>query len=389
MKELYLDHAATTPCAKEVVTAMMPLFADEFANPHSTSHLAGAVVAERVEEARAEVAGLLGVQAREVIFTSGATESNNLAIKGAAHFAASQGGSRRRIITLATEHKCVIESVRDLGEEGVEPVILPVGRDGRVDPDRLRHALEVPTILVSIMAANNETGVIQDIAALSPLVRAAGALMHCDLAQAAGKMPVDAGLFDLASVSAHKLYGPKGVGALFVRQRPRVRLQPLFSGGGQERLLRSGTLPAPLVAGFGVAARLAGERLGIDGTRLEQMRQVLLDGLRMRQTDFEINGEGAPCLPGIISLRFPGAPAVQVLAEAPELALSAGSACSSADVAPSYVLTAMGLTAEEARESLRLSPGRYTTAADMERAAEVLARAVRAVRQGAPHAKTV
>ena len=215
-----------------------------------------------VEEARAQVGELIGAEAREIIFTSGATESNNIAIKGAARFAASMGDARRRIITVATEHKCVLESVADLAAEGFEPVFLPVGSDGLLDPDTLRHALQTPTLLVSIMAVNNETGVIQDLAGLASIAKQAGALIHSDLAQAVGKIPLDLAGWkvDLASISGHKLYGPKGVGALFVRRRPRVRLSPLFSGGGQERGLRSGTLPAPLIVGLGEACRLAGWR---------------------------------------------------------------------------------------------------------------------------------
>ncbi|MCH4022602.1 MAG: cysteine desulfurase [Acetobacter sp.] len=383
MEELYLDHAATTPCAPEVVTAMMPFFAEYYANPHSSSHVSGALAAQSVEDARARVAGLIKADPKEIVFTSGATEANNLAIKGAARFSARHGGNRRRVITLATEHKCVLESVRDLAAEGFEPVILPVDANGCVDPERLKAALAEPTLLVSIMAANNETGVLQDIEALSALVRGAGALMHSDLAQAAGKIPFDSAWIDLGSISAHKIYGPKGVGALYVRHRPRARLEPLFSGGGQERTLRSGTLAPPLIAGFGVAADLARQRLAQDDAHLRALRQVFLETLALEGADFKLAAQDVPSLPGLFNLRLQGAPAVELLSCVPELALSVGSACSSADIAPSYVLTAMGMTHDAAQESLRLSPGRYTTAADMVRAARLLARAARNVRGSA------
>ncbi|WP_291365698.1 cysteine desulfurase family protein [Acetobacter sp. UBA5411] len=382
MQEIYLDNAASTPCDARVMAVMAPLFAEEFANPHSDTHAPGKRAAEAVEQARGHVAELIGADPREIIFTSGATEANNLAIKGAARFRMKQGDGRKRIITVATEHKCVLESVRDLAQEGFEPVILGVDHNGQVDPAALRDALAVPTALVSIMAANNETGVMQDLSNLGRIVKEAGALLHSDLAQAAGKMVVDVRELDLdlASISAHKMYGPKGVGALFVRRRPRVRLEPLFSGGGQERGLRSGTLPSTLIAGFGEAARIARAEWQADDQRLSTLAQELFHGLSERQTPFVINAEAARRLPGIISLRLPAAPAIQVMEALPQMALSVGSACSSADLAPSYVLTVMGLNPTEAAESLRLSPGRFTTPADIVRVAELLADAAQRVR---------
>ncbi|NHN89075.1 cysteine desulfurase family protein [Acetobacter conturbans] len=382
MQEIYLDNAASTPCDARVMAVMAPLFAEEYANPHSGTHAPGQRAAEAVQTARAEIAALIGADPREIIFTSGATEANNLAIKGAARFRARQGDGRKRIITLATEHKCVLESVRDLALEGFEPIILGLDRNGHVDPDRLREALSVPTALVSIMAVNNETGILQDLSVLSGLVKEAGALLHSDLAQAAGKTGIDVKTLnlDLASLSAHKMYGPKGVGALFVRRRPRVRLEPLFSGGGQERGLRSGTLPSTLVAGFGEAARIARKEWSADNDRLAGLAAELFHGLGTRQVAFSINGEDARRLPGIISLRLHDAPAMKVIEALPHLALSIGSACSSADLTPSYVLTAMGMEPSEAAESLRLSPGRFTTPADIARTADLLAGAVQKVR---------
>ncbi|NHO32859.1 aminotransferase class V-fold PLP-dependent enzyme [Acetobacter fallax] len=386
MEELYLDNAATTPCDPRVIEVMMPLFAEDFANPHSTTHAPGERAAKAVETARAGIAALIGADPREIIFTSGATEANNLAIKGAARYRARHGDGRKRIVTVATEHKCVLESVRDLASEGFDPVILPVDRNGRLNPDHLREAVSVPTALVSIMAANNETGVLHDLPVLSRIARDGGALLHSDLAQAAGKTALDVRALDLdlASVSAHKMYGPKGVGALFVRRRPRIRLEPLFSGGGQERGLRSGTLPAALIAGFGCAARIATRQGEADARHLAHLAEALCNSLHARQVAFSINAKDAPRLPGILSLRLPGVPPLALMEQVPELALSVGSACSSADLAPSYVLTAMGLSPEEAAESLRLSPGRFTTPASITRAADLIACAAQQVRGAGP-----
>ena len=384
MDELYFDHAATTPCDPRVQAVMLAALEGENGNPHSTTHASGRKATGLVEAARAEVAALMGADPREIIFTSGATEANNLAIKGTARHLAALGSPRRRIITLATEHKCVLESVRDLAQEGFEPVILSVDANGCLDPAVLQKALEVPTALVSIMAANNETGVVQDLATLAPLVEQAGALLHSDLAQAVGKMPVDVRRMGLAlgSVSSHKLYGPKGAGALFVRRRPRVRLQPLFSGGGQERGLRSGTLPGFLLAGFGEACRIAQAEGAKDAAHLAHLQTVFLARVKQSLPGVVVNAEAAPRLPGLFSVRLPeGLRALDVIAAMPGLAVSLGSACSSAEIAPSYVLEAMGLGRDEAGRSLRLSPGRFTSAAEAERAADMLVQAAAMVRE--------
>lgn len=377
---IYLDNHATTPVDPRVLAAMRPWWEENFANPASVEHTLGRAAEAAVEAARAEVAALIGAEAREIVFTSGATEANNLAIKGAARFARRQGSERRRVITLATEHKCVLESVRDLAEEGFEPVILPVGRDGLLDPALLAEALRVPTLLVSVMAVNNEIGVIQDLAALAEPVKAAGALLHTDAAQAAGRVPLDLGRLpvDLLSLSGHKIYGPKGVGALYVRRRPRVRLQPLFSGGGQERGLRSGTLPAPLLVGLGEAARLAGAEREADAERIRTGRDRLLAALRATVPGLRPNGDAARRVPGNLSLTFPGGASAQaMLARLRGLCVSTGSACSSAEVEPSYVLRAIGLPEAEARATLRIGIGRFTSPADMDRAAALLAEAWR------------
>ena len=374
---IYLDNQATTRCDPRVVAAMLPWFTDAFGNPHSAEHAMGQHAAEAVESARAHLAALLGVEPRELVFTSGATEANNLAIQGVARHALGTGDPRRRLVTLATEHPCVLETVRDLGSDGFEPVVLPVRPDGRLDPERLRAALAVPTLLVSIMAVNNETGLIQDLARLAPIVRAGGALLHSDLAQAAGKMPLDLRALDLdlASVSGHKFYGPKGVGALFVRRRPRVRLRPLFSGGGQERGLRSGTLPTPLVVGLGEAARLALLEQDGEAVRVRVLRDRLLHRLRTLVPGLQLNGGLDDRIPGNLNLRFPGCRALDVIAGAPELCVSTGSACSAADLAPSHVLSAMGLDVDQVSRSLRLAVGRFTSAAEVDEAAFCLARA--------------
>jgi cysteine desulfurase len=353
--------------------AMMPWFEARPGNPSSAEHAAGTQAAEAVEAAREEVAALLGASSTEIVFTSGATEANNIAIKGAARFAGA--GERRRVITAATEHKCVLESVRDLEREGFEPVILPVTRDGSVDPDVLEDALRTPTLLVSLMAANNETGYVHDLAPLAALAHAAGAKFHSDLAQAAGKIPVDVSLLDAASVSAHKVYGPKGIGALYVRRNPRMRLTPLLSGGGQERGLRSGTLPTPLIVGFGVACRIAREGREAECIRLAALRDRLLAGLRARIPGLVVNGPMTRRLSGNVSIRLPGVRTLDVICACPDLAVSTGSACTSAAVVPSHVLTAIGLTAAEAGASLRVGIGRFNSAADIDTAIDWLASA--------------
>jgi cysteine desulfurase len=371
MNLVYLDNQATTACDPRVVEAMLPWFAARPGNPSSAEHAAGAEASDAVEAAREDVAALLGAASTEIVFTSGATEANNIAIKGAARFAGCS--ERRRVITAATEHKCVLESVRDLEREGFEPVILPVTRDGAVDPDVLADALRTPTLLVSLMAANNETGYLHDLAPLAALARAAGAKFHSDLAQAAGKIEVDIGCLDAASLSAHKVYGPKGIGALYVRRHPRMRLAPLFSGGGQERGLRSGTLPTPLIVGFGMACRIAREAREAESARLAALRDRLLAGLRARIPGLTVNGPMTRRLAGNVSIHLPGVRTLDVIAACPDLAVSTGSACTSAAVVPSHVLTAIGLTAAEAGASLRVGIGRFNSAADIDKAVHWLA----------------
>ena len=376
-RPIYLDNPATTAWDPRVLAKMLPWFTEHYGNPHSAEHIMGRQAEDAVEAARAEVAALIGADVREIVFTSGATESNNIAIKGAARFAARAGDPRKRIITVATEHKCVLEAVRDLAEEGFEPIILPVQPDGLLAPDTLRAALVIPTLLVSVMAVNNETGVIQDIAALAALTHAAGAIFHTDAAQATGKIPLDvAGMqLDLLSISGHKLYGPKGVGALYVRRRPRIRLAPLFSGGGQERGLRSGTLPAPLLIALGEACRLAGQDMAADAARIATLRDRLLAGLRAATPGLTLNGSWDHRIPGNLNLTFPAGTAAAMMQAMPELCVSTGSACSSAAVEPSYVLRALGLSDEAAARTLRVGIGRFTSAAEIDAACALFAAA--------------
>ncbi|GAA0572057.1 IscS subfamily cysteine desulfurase [Craurococcus roseus] len=390
-RPVYLDNHATTPPDPRVLAAMRPWWEENFANPHSVEHAMGREAEEAVEAARGHVADLVGAEAREVVFTSGATEANNIAIKGAARFAASQGSGRQRVVTLATEHKCVLECVRDLASEGFEAVVLPVGADGLLDLDVLRGAFAAaPTLLVSVMAVNNEIGVAQDLAAIGAMAKEAGALFHTDAAQAAGRVPLDVGEagIDLLSLSGHKVYGPKGIGALYVRRRPRVRLAPLFSGGGQERGLRSGTLPAPLVVGFGEAARLAAAEMILDGGRVASQRDRFMAALGAEVSGVRLNGHPERRVPGNLNLTFPGGVDAQALmAAAPEVCVSTGSACSSAAVEPSYVLRAIGLPEAEARATLRIGIGRFTSPADVDRAAAALAAAWRRVAAGTEPAR--
>ena len=380
-RPVYLDNQATTRCDPRVLDAMLPFFTERYGNPHSVEHAMGQDAEAAVETARAQVAALVGADVKEIVFTSGATESNNIAIKGAARFAAQftlQGGKeRRRVVTVATEHKCVLESVADLADEGFEPVFLPVRPDGLLNPAVLRDALATPTLLVSVMAVNNEIGVIQDIPALAAIAKDAGAVFHTDIAQATGKIPVDLNGWrvDLASISGHKIYGPKGIGALFVRRRPRARLTPLFSGGGQERGLRSGTLPAPLVVGLGEACRLAQAEMAEDTARISALRTHLLDALQRDIPGITVNGSMHARIAGNLNVTFPGATAADLMARAPELCVSTGSACSSAEIEPSYVLRALGLSPEAADRTLRIGIGRFTSPADIDYAAAALAAA--------------
>jgi cysteine desulfurase len=373
---IYLDYQATTPTDPRVVEAMMPYLVQRFGNPHSGSHGFGQEAADAVERAREQVAALIGAEAREIVFTSGATEANNLAIKGAARFLKPR---RHRLVTVATEHKCVLESCRALVAEGCELTVLPVERDGLVDLDRLRAAIDERTALVSVMAVNNEIGVVQDLAAIGTIARGAGALFHTDAAQAFGKIPLDVAgqSVDLMSISGHKVYGPKGIGALYVRRRPRVRLEPLFSGGGQERGLRSGTLAPALIVALGEAAEIAGREMTAEAARLAALAALFLERLG---PGVAVHGDRRARISGNLNIGFAGVAALDLMAAVPELAMSVGSACTSAEVEPSYVLSALGLDAAAAGAALRIGFGRFTTEAELLRAADRLRLAVAGLR---------
>ena len=369
---VYLDYQATTPTDSRVVQVMLPYFTEIFGNPHSRSHAFGTAAETVVETARAQVAQIIGADAKEIVFTSGATEANNLAIKGIARF--HQGG-RSQIVTCATEHKCVLESCRALEQDGFTVTVLPVAANGLIDLDRLEAAVSEQTLLVTIMAANNEIGVLQPLAAIGAICRAKGAYFHTDAAQAVGKIPLDvtAMNIDLLSISAHKLYGPKGIGALYVRRRPRVRLAPLLSGGGQERGLRSGTLPTPLCVGFGSACVLAAATMEEEAHRLRKLRDRLFNGLVARLQHIYLNGDADRRLAGNLNLCFPGVDGEELMVRLRDLAVSSGSACTSASIEPSYVLRALGLSKEAAHASLRLGLGRFTTEEEVDYAVERLA----------------
>jgi cysteine desulfurase len=383
---IYLDNQASTPLDPRVLDAMMPYFTEHFGNPHSESHVYGKNAMAAIDAARADVARLINADPREIVFTSGATEANNLALKGVAHFVrahpSTAGEVRDRIVVLTTEHKCVLESAATLQREGFEIDYLAVEADGLVSLDRLAATLTERTLLLSVMAAHNEIGVLQPLAEIGALCRFRGVLLHTDAAQAFGKTPLDVETMkmDLMSISGHKVYGPKGIGALYVRRRPRVRLLPLIDGGGQERGLRSGTLPTPLCVGLGRAAALAAEEMGAEARRLGQLRDRLKDGLAKRIDGLRVNGDSEHRLPGNLNLSFPSLTASELIAACPSVAMSTGSACTSATVEPSYVLRALGLSDTLANASVRFGLGRFTTAEEVDFTIDAIAAAVARLR---------
>lgn len=358
---IYMDYAATCPVDERVVQAMLPYFTTHFGNAASRTHQFGWVAEEAVDEARRKVAKVINASAKEITFTSGATEANNLAIKGVAEFLSSKGN---HIITCVTEHKAVIDTCKYLERHGCEVTWLGVGTDGLVNLAELEAAFRPETILVSIMTANNETGVVQDIAKIGALCHARKVLFHTDAVQAFGKIPidVDAMHIDLLSISAHKIYGPKGIGALYVRRRnPRVRLAPQIHGGGHERGNRSGTLPVPLIVGLGAAAEIAMQDMATESARIFELREHLRERLTTEIPDAIVNGTLAQHLPGTLNISFAYVEGESLLMGLKEVAVSSGSACTSASLEPSYVLRAMGLNDELAHSSLRITIGRTTT----------------------------
>jgi cysteine desulfurase len=383
MGPIYLDNHATTPVAPEVLAAMLPYFSERFGNPAGRAHAFAREAHEAMEEARVRVAALVGASSDEIVFTSGATEADNLALRGVALASASRG---RHLVTTTIEHSAVLEPARRLEREGFEITRIGVGSSGLVDPSEVAGALRPDTVLVSVMATNNEVGTIQPLAEIGALCRERGVLFHSDAVQALGRLPVsvDAWNADLLSLSAHKMYGPKGVGALYVRRgrRPAIRLQPQMEGGGQERGLRSGTPNVPALVGFGEAARLAQEALSAgEPERLRALRDRLLRGLRDALGEIEMNGAREPRLPGNLNVSIGGTEAeTLLLAMGNELAVSSGAACAEAGGKGSHVLRALGLPDERVYASLRFGIGRFNTEAEIDRAVSIVARAVGAAR---------
>jgi cysteine desulfurase len=380
---IYLDYQATTPMDPRVLEAMMPYFTHQFGNPHSRSHSYGWEAEEGVEKARGQVAKLIGADEKEVIFTSGATESNNLAIRGVAEFYKDR---KNHIVTTVTEHKCVLDTCRHLEQSGFEVTYLPVQKNGLIDLDALRAAVTDKTVVVSVMAVNNEIGVIQPLAEIGKICREKKAFFHTDAAQAVGKIPLDveAMNIDLMSISGHKIYGPKGIGALYVRRKPRVRLVPLIVGGGQERGFRSGTLPTPLCVGLGEAAEIAMKEMDGEAKRLAKLQARLLKGLQDRLPEIFVNGDLEHRIPGNLNISFAYVEGESLMMGIKNLAVSSGSACTSASLEPSYVLRALGVEEELAHTSLRIGLGRFTTEHEVDTAVEELVRHVKKLREMSP-----
>jgi cysteine desulfurase len=368
---VYLDYAATTPVDRRVAERMIPFLTEVFGNPASSTHAFGWSAREAVEQARSQVAKLIGAQPGEIIWTSGATEGNNLAIKGAAH--ANRRGTAGHLITVATEHKAVLDTVKDLEREGFSATVLRPGADGLVSAADVEAAIRPDTVLVSVMLVNNEIGVIQPIAQIGAVCRAQGVIFHCDAVQGAGKVAIDVDALqvDLLTITAHKMYGPKGIGALYVRQRPRVAVEAQIHGGGHERGMRSGTLPAHQIVGFGEAARIAALDMASDNARIGQLRDQLLDGLRVID-GLVVNGSLESRVPHNLNVSIPLGEGASLAMSLDRIAVSAGSACTSAAAEPSHVLRAIGLPDELAHHSLRISIGRYTEPADIEVAIEAI-----------------
>lgn len=379
---IYLDNAATTPVDPRVVGKMVPYLNVEFGNPASRSHSYGWTAEHAVEEARGHVAALLNCDPREIVWTSGATESSNLAIKGAAHFYRERG---QHLITVRTEHKATLDTMRELERQGFEVTYLEVQENGLIDPVAFEAALRPDTILVSMMMVNNEIGVIQDVARFGELLRSRGIIFHVDAAQATGKMPIDLQVLkiDLMSVSAHKTYGPKGVGALYVRRKPRVRIEAQIHGGGHERGMRSGTLPTHQIVGMGEAYRLAREEMATENERIRMLRDRLWNGLSEMEEVY-LNGDVEQRIPHNLNVSFNYVEGESLIMAIKDIAVSSGSACTSASLEPSYVLRALGRSDELAHSSIRFSLGRFTTEEEVDFAIATLHQKVGKLREMSP-----
>lgn len=379
---IYLDYSATTPIDQRVVDQMIPFLREEFGNPASRSHAFGWRAEEAVENARCQVAGLVNADPKEIVWTSGATESINLALKGAAHFYKDRG---RHVISVKTEHKATLDTCRELEREGFEVTYLDVQENGLIDFQVFEQAVRKDTILVSIMFVNNEIGVIQDIPRLGEFCRERGIIFHVDSAQATGKVVIDLAALkvDLMSFSAHKTYGPKGMGALFVRRKPRVRLEPLIHGGGHERGMRSGTLPTHQIVGMGAAFELARSEMALENDRIRMLRDRLWAGLSTIDAVY-LNGDLEQRVPHNLNVSFNYVEGESLLMAIKDIAVSSGSACTSASLEPSYVLRALGRSDELAHSSIRFSIGRYTTEADVDFAIQLLKEKVAKLREMSP-----
>jgi cysteine desulfurase len=379
---IYLDYSATTPVDPRVADRMIPWLVERFGNPASRSHAYGWDAEEAVENARAEVAKLVGCDPKEIVWTSGATESDNLALKGAAHFYKTKG---KHLVTMKTEHKAVLDTMRELEREGFEVTYLDPEPNGLVDLAKLQAALRPDTILVSVMLVNNEIGVIQPIAEIGEMCRAKGIIFHVDAAQATGKVAIDLAQLkvDLMSFSAHKTYGPKGMGALYVRRKPRVRIEAQMHGGGHERGLRSGTLPTHQIVGMGEAFRIARVEMATENERIRMLRDKLLAGLRGME-EIYVNGDLEERVPHNLNVSFNFVEGESLIMGMKELAVSSGSACTSASLEPSYVLRALGRNDELAHSSIRFTLGRFTTPEDIEYAVKLIQERIGKLREMSP-----
>lgn len=383
INNIYLDYQATTPVDKRVIDKMIPYFGEIYGNPHSRNHSFGWEAEQAVEVARENVAKIIGANPKEIIFTSGATESNNLAIKGLADF---YGDKKNHIITCVTEHKCVLESCRLLSERGFEVTYLQVNKDGLIDIKDLESKITDKTLLVSIMGVHNEIGVIQPLKEIGEICRKNSVFFHTDCAQAIGKIKVDVNEMniDLLSISGHKIYAPKGVGALYVRRKPRVRITAMMSGGGQERGMRSGTLSPALCVGLGEACRICADEIDEESKRITKLKNIFLEGIHGECADIFINGSETNRVPGNINLSFAYVEGESLMMGIKNLAVSSGSACTSASLEPSYVLKALGVSEELAHTSLRIGIGRYTSEKDIRNAVKVIVNEVKRLRNLSP-----
>jgi len=379
---IYLDYSATTPVDPRVAQKMIPFLTEQFGNPASRSHAFGWEAEKAVEEARGHVAALLNADPKEIIWTSGATEGNNLAIKGAANFYKGKG---KHIVTMKTEHKAVLDTVRELERQGFEATYLDPEHNGLLDLEKFKAAIRPDTVLVSVMMVNNEIGVIQPIAEIGEICRAKGIIFHCDAVQAAGKIAVDLQKLkvDLLTVTAHKVYGPKGIGALYVRRKPRVRIEPQIHGGGHERGLRSGTLPTHQIVGMGEAFRIAKLEMAAESGRIRALRDRLLDGFKDMEEVY-VNGDMERRIPGNLNISFNFVEGESLIMGIKDVAVSSGSACTSASLEPSYVLRALGRSDELAHSSIRFTIGRFTTEEEIDYAVKLLRAKIGKLRELSP-----